>query len=181
MHCIVFEVELPDAIVTLNQFHFQEPATVSNTPVDSNLVTEGGPNLFEPSSGNTSLKKTGTFSIGSQLQLSKSVTDKLKALALEKITEAFPLAIPRIIHVAISEATIGGFQISSNVNKYISKLGACTDISGLYLGGKDSTSTGLMGEIQAGLIAANAILGYSANEIILGSGLFHDLQNHNQR
>ena len=176
MHCIVVEVELPESIVSLSPFHFSAPPSDAATSADASITATAGPHLFVASTSNTTLVKDSPHAIGDRLQLSKSVSDKLKLFALEKVSEAFPLAASHIIHVAVTDAYIGGFQVSSTTAKYTTKLGAHTDISGLFLGGKDISSTGLMGEIQAGLITANAMLGYTANEILLGSGLYHDLE-----
>ena len=156
MHCLVVEVELPDAVVTLQPFAFSEvPIPTVGTSADD-TPTVSGPRVYLPATSNISTSNAG---IGETVQLSKSVVDKLKAMALEKLTKAYPQAVKHIIHTEVIPATLGGFRLASNVSKYSCNLGSPTDIPGLYFGGKDITSAGLMGDIQAGLITANAVLG----------------------
>ena len=47
---------------------------------------------------------------------------------------------------------------------------------GLYLTGKDISTTGLAGDIQSGWITANAILGYSSVELLRGRNVSDDLK-----
>ena len=47
---------------------------------------------------------------------------------------------------------------------------------GLYLCGRDISTTGLAGDIQGGWMAANAVLGYDAKDLLGGRNIATDLQ-----
>ena len=47
---------------------------------------------------------------------------------------------------------------------------------GLFLCGRDISTTGLAGDIQGGWMAANAVLGYEGKDLLGGRNIATDLQ-----
>lgn len=196
LQVVVVEVELVDSLASLAPFVFTEAPAVSvvdttspSTSTDiANVVPAStkGPMMYKctskdllTSSNIQPIDNASSSLCGEAIVLKKSQSNKLKAFTAAKLKEVYPLIFEdedkNIVHVGVANGVIGGFQLSSTAGKFNSKLGSCTDIAGLYLGGKDISSSGLAGEIQGGWIAANAVLGYTVNDLIISRNITSDL------
>jgi len=164
-HVIIVELELGSPAINLKSHLFNSSDEFDDSESDD------GPKMF-------TCDAKMIFSecaAGTAISLSRSQNEKCKSLALQKLLEVYPLVQGSISAVYVSPPIIGGHSISNNTYKYSSSISATSDIKGLYFCGRDITTYGLAGEIQGGVVATHAVLGYSYKELLSNRNIVTDM------
>lgn len=100
----------------------------------------------------------------------------LEQMLLARLARLFP---------SITEDTILGSRLimcidqlpglSHSTERYRSNMSAKTDIQHLYIGGCEVGTFGVGGCLQAGWVSANAVLGYTASDLLAGRNVLNDI------
>jgi hypothetical protein len=192
VHVLVVEFEVGDAIVSLKAHRFAQPAK-DTAAATATTVADGAssrPSSFSILNASPKLYVSNMSSTGGigEISLSKNHRDRIIAAADCKLAAVYPKIFQhpdlpstssgKSFQKILVNPRIGGHRVANTPSKYGSKIASeASDINGLYFCGKDIASAGLMGDIQGAWAAANAVLGYSAAELILGRNITSDLES----
>jgi hypothetical protein len=170
-HCVVVELEVGEPILAVKAYRFAAEAVVKGGEGSRGMPI--GPRLYEDGSSGVD-----GCAVGHPVALTKSALDKAQARALLKLTQLYPAIAQagRVASVTVVPPTLGGHGVVGSAAKYASTgLTATTDIRDLYLTGRDLATSGVAADFQSGWATANAVLGYTAAELLGGKNVASDL------
>mmetsp|Transcript_5301 Transcript_5301/g.5448 ORF Transcript_5301/g.5448 Transcript_5301/m.5448 type:complete len:765 (+) Transcript_5301:48-2342(+) len=181
LQTVVVELGASSQLVSIAPLKYKPASTLVSSapptlpPVGPRVYSAAKNAKIETTCAATSLL-SGDIHIGQPLSLSKGQKDRARTKALTKLTEVYPLAATAVMHCHVLAPTLGGLSLSSTPEKFTSQIGSTADVPGLFLCGRDVSTSGLAGELQGGWVAANAVLGYGVNDLGSGRDILMDLR-----
>lgn len=183
VHAVIVEFEVGEAIVSLKPHRFIHPAKDATTAAEGNTLRSSfsslnaSPKLF--------VSNVGSGTSSDEISLSRHHRERIISAADAKLEAVYPkifhhknlLSTSNSIQKVVINPHIGGYRLANSPSKYDTKISSAADIGGLFFCGKDFGSAGLMGDIQGAWVATNAVLRYSAAELVLGRNITHDLES----
>eukprot|EP01031_Cornospumella_fuschlensis_P033519 gene33519-40554_t len=162
---LVVELPVPDALLALK--------THQSGAEDSG----SGANVFMSTKDVETDVNHADFAkcIGRKLVISASKRDDLLRRAEGHMYRVYPRCRGSIVFSHLELPVLGGQRLANNTEKYTSNIGASTDVKNFFLTGVDISTSGLMGELQAGWITASAMLGYNLNDLNSNRNVVLDL------
>jgi hypothetical protein len=189
---VVVEFEATEPHVVPKVHKFSEPATPdptasTNFAATPNPATPNGPIVYKDGdgvSGSGKAPAAPSACAGKAIELSRSQKEKYRLRAELKLREVYPLTAGKVMECTYVQSPVVGELrcVSGTPGKYQpsnsnSALTAGASVQGLFLTGRDIATAGLMGDIQGGWASANAVLGYTGAELLMGRNVIHDLEN----
>ena len=140
--------------------------------VTSNVESRGPSMYCKP-------KFMGEYTSSYEKGQKDEVIKELKTSALQKLKEIYPKAGNNVQFCDVLFPADLGTKLSFTPAKFSSSpVGAmCEDIEGLYMCGRDLGISGFAADIQGGFVAANAALGYNAQDYSDAKNVISDLRS----
>jgi hypothetical protein len=128
-------------------------------------------------------EKPKKFSVGgAKVQLSAAQEEFVLCHAREKLIQLYPRQgfDRQILESAVITGHVGGRKLSAVCHKFSFgdevNIGCnCEGYENMYNTGTDITFNGFAGDMQAGWVVANSILGYSRDDVLNGKHILNDL------